>query len=378
MKEFHYPFIFLILIIAYQITIYFFYKYFRIKKEELQINKILLAFGLLYGFGFTGIVIRTINSYYINNSTISNFILTISHILIFIATFSFLLIISRKHFKELINTTITKVVYTITFIISVFILIINNQTIEGVLIILSLFIGGVYMLFFHIKLIKNSTRIIRIRLILLLVGEIIIIIMIMIGAEKNPFWFTSKQQNIIILIYSPIVILGQLIVFYAIFDFPIFLEFHWKENLLSLYIINVDNFKTIYHYDFSQKNKEQLLNKQDFKNSSRYNLIFPAGIIGIDDIISIITKSKELKIEKVEQGENLILLDHGKGDLTFLMYCIVVKKEMKSINYFLKIIQKSFTEIYRNVLLDLNAIEGRESHIFFDFNYKIEKLLHTN
>ena len=378
LKEFHYPFIFVVLIIAYQISVYFFYRYFRIKNEELRINKFLLAFGLLYGFGFTGIVIRTINSYYVENTILSNSILTISHILVFIATFSFLFIISQKDFNDLLNTKITKVVCAITFIISFFIFIVNNVTIVGVLILTAILIGGLYMLFFHIKLIKNSTGNVRNKLLLLLIGETIIVIMIIIGAEKNPYFFTLKQQNIITLIYSPVVILGQLIVFYAIFGFPIFLEFNWQENLLSLYIIDSDRLKIIFHYNFIKNNKEHLEIKQDFKDSRKYNILFSSGIIGIDNIISIITKSKESKIERIKQGENQILLNHGEGDLTFLAYCILVKKEMISIRYFLKLIRNKFTEFYRNVLLDLDAIEGKESQIFLDFNNKIEILINKN
>ncbi|MFW9987070.1 MAG: hypothetical protein ACFFC3_00240 [Candidatus Odinarchaeota archaeon] len=375
LKEFHYPFIFIILIIGYQISIYFFYRYFQIKDEELGINKFLLAFGLLYGFGFTGIVIRTINSYYIDNSILSNFNLRVSHILIFIATFSFLAVISQKSFRDLINTKITKVVCGFTFIISLFILIINNITFVGILVIVAVFIGGLYMLFFHLKLLKKSSGIIRNKLILLLIGESVIIIMIIIGAEKNPYLFTELQQSIIAIIYNPIVILGQLIVFYAIFGFPIFLEFNWQENLLSFYIINSDKTQVLFHYNFIKNNKKLLEADKDLKGAREYNVIFPEGIIGIEKIISRVTESPENKIEKIKQGENLILLNYGEGDLSFLMYCIFVKKEMISIKYFLKLIGNRFTELYKNVVLDLNAIEGKESQIFLDFNNEIKLLL---
>ncbi len=378
LKEFHYPFIYIILILGYQISIYFFYRYFRIKDEELGINKFLLAFGSLYGFGFTGIVIRTINSYYVDNPILSNFNLTTSHILIFIATFSFLAIISQKDFNDLINTKITKLVCVFTFTISLFILIINNITIVGILVIVSVFIGGLYMLFFHLKLLKNSTGIIRNKLILLLIGESIIVIMIIIGAEKNPYFFTVTQQMIIALVYCPIIILGQFIVFYAIFGIPLFLEFNWQEKLLSLYIINSDKSQVIFQYNFIKNNKEHLEMKKDFNVSSEYKMLFPDGIIGIDNIISRVTESKEFKIEKIKQGENLILLNYGGGDLTFLMFCILVKKEMISIKYFIKLIRERFTELYRNIILDLKAIEGKESQIFLDFNNEIKILLNTN
>lgn len=375
LKLFHYPFIFIVLIIAYQISAYFFYLYYRSRKEKLKINSSLLAFGLLYGFGFTGVVIRTINSYYVEDSIMFNFLLKFSHISIFIAVFSFLLIISQKSFNELVNTKITKVVSVITIALSILIFFINDNTILGILLLVSLFIGGVYMLFFHIKLIKKSTGDIRKRLLFLLIGEILIVLVIVIGAEKTPYIFSPEQQNIIAILYNPLVILGQLIVFYSIYDFPIFLEFEWQNNILNLYIIDIKRLKIIFQYNFVKNNKEQLMIKQD---SESLNIIFSGGIIGIEKIISAITKSRESKIEKIRQGDYFVLLNQGKDDLAFLTYCILVKKDMVSIQYFLKLIKKEFTKLYGKILLDLKSIEEKESQIFVEFNKKIENILKTN
>ncbi len=374
-KDFHYPFIFIVLIIAYQISAYCFYLYFRYKKEKLKINNISLAFAFLYGFGFTGIVIRSINSYYIDDLLLSNLFIKISHISISIAVILFLLIISQKYYNELIDIRITRIVLFISVMISILIFIINDIALFEILILISLVIGGLYMLFFHILLIQKSTGTIRNRLLSVLIGDIIIIFIVVIGTERHPYLFSSDVQDIITLLSNPLVILGQLIVFYSIYDFPIFLEFNWQENILNLYILDINRLKIIFQHNFIKVNEEELISKQ---NSKSHNIIFSGGIIGMEKIVSAMTKSKESKIEKIRQGEYLILLNQGENDFNFLTYCILVKKDMVSIRYVLKLIKNEFTKLYGSILQDLKLIEDKESQIFLEFNQIIEDIFKTN
>ncbi|MBN1217173.1 MAG: hypothetical protein JXA99_17265 [Candidatus Lokiarchaeota archaeon] len=377
LREFHYPFIFIVLIIAYQISAYFFYRYFKVKKEQVEINKILLAFGLLYGFGFTGIIIRTINSFYIDNLQLSSIFMNLSHILVFIGILSFLLIISQKTFNQFINIKVTRIISIITIILSILILIFMNINIFilGILILVALFIGGIYLLFFHISLIQKSKGNIRNRFVYLLIGELIIVIVIVFGAEKMPSLFSSEQQNIVKVISNPLIIFGQLIVFYSIYDFPIFLEFNWQKCILKLYIIDVNKLKILYQYKFDNKNNDQI-KLEDSTDS--FNIIFSGGIIGIKKLLSSLTKSKESTIEKIRQGEYFILLTQGEADLSFLTYCLLIKKEMISIQYFLNLIKKEFIKSYGNILYDLDSCKDKENQIFLDFNKTIENILKTN
>ncbi|MFX1321313.1 MAG: hypothetical protein ACFFAQ_06690 [Promethearchaeota archaeon] len=378
MRAFHYPFVFIVLLLSFQISVYFFYRYFQIKDEKLGINKFLLAFGLLYFFGFTGIGIRTINSYYINNSLINDFLLNLSHILIFFGAFSFLMIVSQKSFNKLINTNFSKIVSIITFFLSLLILIIDNIILDGVFVIISLFLGSIFMVYFHIKLIQKSAGNVKRRILILFFGEILIIMMVVIGAEKNPYLFNPMQQQIVALIYNPLMILGQMIVFYAIYNFPIFLEFNWQDNLVKLFIIDSRRLEILYYYNFSRKGNNERKIKEDSNTLQAYNIIFPGGIVGMESIISVITKSKESKIEKVQQGENLILLDYGGENMSFLIFCILVKKEMVSMRYFLNTVKNKFNDIYKNILIELENLEGEYPQIFEDFNNDIVKILKLN
>ena len=48
---------------------------------------------------------------------------------------------------------------------------------------------------------------------------------------------------------------------------------------------------------------------------------------------------------------------------------------MKSTNFFLKMIKNKFLDLYKNILLDLDAIKGKEYPIFLELNNEIEKML---
>lgn len=373
-KIFHYPLIIIVLIITYQISVYLFYRYYHIRSENLGINKFLIAFGFLYSFGFTGIIIRTINSYYVENSLIYNFLIDFSHLFIFIAALSFLIIVSQKCFHELINTFITKFVCIITIILSILILIIKDVVINGILVLISLFIGVVFMLIFHFRLIQKSTGKVKYRIILLFIGEIIISMAIAIGTEKNPYLFSFEQQQIVKLIFPPLIILGQILIFYAFYDVPIFLEFKWKENLIRFYIIDRNRLKIIYDYNFKKDSVISQKLSKNAQNISKNDTLFSKGIIGIEKIYSTIIKSKNSKIEKIKHGNNIILLSYDDS-LPFITYCLLVKEEMNTIHYFLKIIKNKFKEFYEPILLNLDSIENKEKQLYLNFNSEIEKFL---
>ena len=66
-RSYYLPFIFLAIIIGYQLSIYFFYQYYKFKNEKLHLNKILISYSSLFGFGITGILLRNINKFYIED-----------------------------------------------------------------------------------------------------------------------------------------------------------------------------------------------------------------------------------------------------------------------------------------------------------------------
>ena len=185
----------------------------------------------------------------------------------------------------------------------------------------------------------------------------------------------SQQQQIVQLMFPPLMIVGLMVIFLGVYRFPIFLEFNWKENLIKLFIIDRKNLKQVYSYNFVEHIYEKNNSIDNLIKPREMDLFFSRGIIGINDIISSITTTEDEKIEKIKQGEFVILLKSGDEPLSFITFCLLIKKEMISINYFLKTMKNQFQNFYKNILLNLDLIEGKERKIFSKFDVIIKNIL---
>ena len=369
MIDFYLPLLFIVLALTYQMSFYLFYKYYKIRKENLGLNKFLIAFGLLYGFGFTGIVFRAFNSYFVNDLVFNVILNNISHVLVSIAAISFLIIISLKDFKSLLNRIIIRIIIIITLMASSLILLMSDNNLKNLIILSSLLIGLVFMTYFHIILIQNSTGNVKIRILILFIGEVLVVIGIIFGTEKNPYLFTPEGQILVRDAFTPLIITGQLIIFYAFYDFPVFLEFKWQENLNYFYVIDEKRLKLIYNYNFKTKSSEIV------EESSDKNVFFSKGLIGIEKIVSLITRTKEDKIQRINQEDQIMIFDYGTDGLESLIFCIIVNEDMVSVAFLLKMLQKLFQNRFKNLLSDFEAIEGKEYIIFDKFKEEIENLI---
>lgn len=373
--DFYFPFMILELLIGYQISFYFLYQYYKIKEEKIGLNKILLAFSLLFGLGVSGIVIRNYSSYYINDVLLNNFFLYFTHIIIAVAVSSFLLIISSKSFQIIININITRAVSIYTILISILIFVVQIKSIQFIFFIISIILGYFYLIFFHLKLINRSKGKIRKRIILIFIGEVLLISNILIGSEETVVLIFLQHMPFITLISNFVILIALMTILLCVYKFPIFLEFNWDKNLIKLFIVNTQNFEIIYTFNFTEEieRKENTTKKPSEIIESDY--FFSRGIIGIKDIISGITNKKEEGIEKIRRGELLILLKNGDAPLSFVLYCLTVKKEMNSINYFLKTIKNEFQELYKNIILSFEDLQGLENKIFSSFDNHLKNIL---
>ena len=211
--------------------------------------------------------------------------------------------------------------------------------------------------------------------------------------------------------------------FSAIFNYPEFLEFQWTDALCSLYIINTKKKECIYNYNFYKKLKESkvymnrdqegMLNVLEWEDDHEirecdycgYGLreewlecpichnpidpnkpmvykeknkedIFSGGLIGIDSIISTITNTQDEKISKIKQGNSLILVEHGSGHTSRLDYVLIVRKEQNAFRMFLNTLKNQFESFYKEILLNLDAIEGTTDLLFLSFDIIIENIVH--
>jgi hypothetical protein len=154
----------------------------------------------------------------------------------------------------------------------------------------------------------------------------------------------------------------------GVYAFPAFYEFKWEENILSLFIINQNNRFCLYCRDFSE-----LGLREQQKN---YEMLFSAGIIGIDNILSIITNTKDEKVNKIKQPESLILLEYGSEIAPQIIYALVVKKDLKSNTYFLKTIKKQFESFYKEILSEIVNLKGNEEQLFKSFDIILKDIIY--
>ncbi|MHA1488693.1 MAG: hypothetical protein ACTSRI_03445 [Promethearchaeota archaeon] len=231
------------------------------------------------------------------------------------------------------------------------------------------------MLFVQLRLIKLSTGKIKIKIIFIFIGELFLGSMMFIGGELSRRILLRQLEDVFFIITIPLSIISLMIILLGVFRFPAFLEFEWKKNLLNVFIVNQRNFNILYNFDFTIVLHEnvKLLNSQE--NLIKNKIFFSRGIFGINDIISGITRLDEGKIEKIRQGDIIILLNQGDKPLSFIVYCLLVNKELVSHEFFLKTIKNQFQDIYRNILLNIDVVGGEEERILKSFDKIIKKII---
>lgn len=363
------------MIFGYQIGFYFLYRYLKIRKEGLVLNRFFLAFSLLYNFGVTGMTLRHIFQYYFEGIIEYDYLMDCTHFLVAIAAISFLIILSSNAFDYLIRVQVTRIISFIAIFLSVLIFIVPDRVIKNSLILLSAALGGIFAFFAHIQLIKKSAGQVKIRLQLLFLGNIIIAIAIVFLTENHLPIYNSEQQEVVKYLFAPVFILGEAVVLFAIFDIPIFLEFNWKESLIKLYIIDAHGNQIIFDYDFSKSDDKSLESSQNNDNTETF---FSSGLIGIETIVGAVTDSQKEKISRIQQGDLLILLEHGDDQYKFLIYCVTVRQELLSTTFFLHTIKKRFQTHFKTLLHYLDALKGKEKEIFNKFSTDVINILNNS
>jgi hypothetical protein len=201
-------------------------------------------------------------------------------------------------------------------------------------------------------------------------------ISIFFGAEEVLLVLSQQQHQVLLLISGPLLMIGLLIVFFGVFRFPAFLEFGWTKNLVKLFIIDKQKPTALYAFDFIKMNESNNnILKPTSKDDGREK-IFPTSLIGISDVINACLNAENLNTKKIIQGDILILFKYGDGPNSFITYALLVKKEMNSINYFLKAVKNQFQGFYKDILLDLDDFRGSEVHLFSSFDAILNNLIY--
>ncbi|TFG30242.1 MAG: hypothetical protein EU532_01265 [Promethearchaeota archaeon] len=203
---------------------------------------------------------------------------------------------------------------------------------------------------------------------LIIIGDLLSLISILYILDSIETFNLSGYLYYLSFISIILLIFGLIFTLIGLYVFPSFYGFKWEGNILKFFIINQNNNFCLYSHDFSQIESEV--------KSKDYEKLFSVGIIGIDSILSAITNTRGEKINKIKQADSLILLEYGSGNLSQIIYALVVKKDLKSNKNFLKAIKKQFESFYRELLSKLDTLKGSEEQIFGSFDIIIEDLIH--
>jgi len=353
-------------IMGIQLTIYFYYQYKKLEDEQLPLNKVLLAFSSFIIFIVFGPLFIQIARNFIVDELTYEIVYRTGWALAFFSTIIFSSFIIRKEFSFIINVKFAKTLMVLNFVPVLFLFILPS--LRSPIFIGSIFfvvINGLYIIRFQVILIQKSVGRIHRKLKFFLLGAIIslfaLVFAIFVGLQVLPqiineiIYFTGVFDLFI----------GFLVMYFSVYNFPPFYEFAWRENLYKLFIINHQNYKTLFSLD--------LIQNSQFK-SDNIDQIFSKGISGIEKLITLITNSTTEKINKIQQDEYLILFEYGLNPSS-LIYIFIVKEDLFSAIHLLRSVRMHFESFFREILLNLDHIDESQEKIFLSFNNIMDIIL---
>ncbi len=360
-------------IIGIQLAFYFFYQYYKIRDANLPLNRVLLAFGSFIFFMILGPLFIQFSRNFIENGVLYEIVSRIGWFLAFFSTISVSLFIIRKDFSIIINLQIAKILLILNLIPVIIVFIVPSMRSPiFIMSIIFVILNGLNILRFQVILIKRSIGIIKKKFKLFFIGAIIslfaLIFAVLVGLGVLPPFI----NEIIYFIGVSELFIGFITISLSVHNFPPFYEFEWRENLLRLLIINQKNKNCLYSYSFIEKlGKKAISNK---KYPVNYDELFSRGILGIDSIITTITRTKDQRINKIKQGDFHIFLDYG-SDQPYLTYVLIVKMDLISTYHLLKSIRIRFESFFKEILLNLDELKEEHLQLFESFNINLNKIL---
>ncbi len=360
-------------IIGFQLAIYFFYQYQKIRDINLPLNRILLAFGSFILFIILGPLFVQISRNFIENGILYELISRVGWFLVFFSTTSVSFFIITPEFSTVINIKIAKILMVLNFIPMVILFLVPSLL--SPLFISSIFfvvLNGLYIIRFQIILIRKSVGSIKKKFKLFLFGAIISLFALFFAALVGLGILSPIINEIIYYTGICELLIGFIIISLSVHNFPPFYEFEWRNNLLKLFIINQQNKNCLYNYDFIEKFEKKSKKIQNLPNN--FDRLFSKGILGIDTIITTITGTKDKRINKIEKGDFHIFLEYGTqpSSITFIL---VVKIDLISTHHLLKSIKSRFESFFKEILLNLDNLNEEHILLFRSFDTIMNHIL---
>lgn len=328
-----------------------------IERKKESRDKIALSYGIFYVFLFIGTLIY----FYIDTINISDYlyevIFLISLIIIGIGGAVFTFTIENTIRKIFDTKFIITILFSILLIIIPFIYYYETQffyLLLGILILVSVSL----QVFFTVYFIRNTFGGIRKKLGYSLIGLIIIFIGLAFSTKMGNEILESHTTFyfLIIFISKFATIFGLNLILYGLTGYSFLLESQWRENLISLHIIDKKRHIDLYHRNFDI----------DIGKDIRRGDLFAGGISGMVTIIKELTNSDELP-DNIHKEDNLIMLEYGEEIITVM----ITKKNLLNARYFLKVITTQFEQYY----LDYYDRWEENSELFTPMNSIIKDII---
>ncbi|NHJ22121.1 MAG: hypothetical protein EAX91_14335 [Candidatus Lokiarchaeota archaeon] len=362
------------IILDFQLGSYFLYLYLKHRKDEIGLNKMLLAFSNLFGIGAISYLFLVIGSFFLDDSYFAEKFIRIGVSILQGGVLVVLLHLLSRPFENLVNTRVVKVLSVLSGVSILYPLLLYIRLIGLLPSILLGLIGGGYFLFFQVKVLRLTSGTVHTRLLMTLIGEVVFLIGLSLGSGLPHMTLIFEVKEILYFTGSYVVNIGLFIIFYGTFKFPGVPEFNWKNNLLELYIIDARNLFELYSYSFSKIRKPY----EEFRTSdsnNENNQISSIGIVGISDVFDEITKTYQNRIKTIKYGDFTIILEYEKDPKSHLIFVLFVNKNMKSLQIFLQKVKNQFLTTYKSILLNMDILERFRDTIFSGFDVILQEIL---
>ena len=358
-------------ILGFQLATYIFYRFYKLREERLQSNRILLSYGSFFLLIVTGIFILTINLYFIQNLIFRYSLYKLGYIFILFSPILFLYFILIDEFSKFISLKIGRIIMITSFIPIIVVFLIPSPT-SPIFLFSTLFtlVSLIYILSFQIRLISSSVENIKKRMREIFIGVFLSVISLFFVSENILNFYFQDFTDFLFLTSIILLIAGLLVTLIGVYDFPAFYEFKWQENLLKLFIINEKNNNCLYSHDFSIA-----FDQEKESHEENGDLIIYSGITGIDLVISAITNKKGEKINKIKYGDSFILIEYGSDFSPEITFALIVKNDLPSNHHFLRTLKKQFESFYKEILIELEHFEGTEQQLFGSFSIILKNLI---
>ncbi|MHA1147978.1 MAG: hypothetical protein ACTSR8_07000 [Promethearchaeota archaeon] len=356
-------------LLGIQISIYSIYLYFKNRDANLKLNRILLSFGAFTTLVLSGAFLLVINQLFELSRDTEKLFANLGFAQILLAPIGFIIFIIHKDFSKIVNNKLASIFSSLNLIpiIAVFIFSANSLLFQVTLIFMIL--NSFYIIFVQIRLIKISMGKIKTRLIQFFIGEILGLVALVFAAQIT-FNIISIPKEIIFFIGTTILIIGFLIIFMSVYNFPPFYEFEWRENLLRFIVFSLKYNLVLYFREFN--------NERD-KNVDVVKEVYSKELVGLDEITAKIIADQEAQLNLIRHGDFLLLLERNLLDPNPIAYVLVVKKDLSTYRAFIKILREEFETFFKEVLMSFEEIEFNKNKqsiiIFQSFNQKMKEIL---